>query len=569
MNPKRWQKPNGHPPSGLLLLHLEGEVHGRLADDLRRHIGACGDCRKSCAQLESGHSTFVAYRDGALLPAPAPRPQAFRQRLLALQNQPAPLGLLPRLRDFLALHAPSRLTFTLSAATAGVAFCLFFLLGTPRQSVYASQILENARSASDSLLAHSKVLHQRIRLQRASLVIERDLRHSRQSLQPAHAAALDPRLQQTLALARVNLDDPLSASDFAGWRSGQARHTDSVRENAQSVTITTRVEGAAIEDESLTLSRSDWRPIARRVEVRGEAPIEIDELSYEVADSGAGLIASAPAPAAPLSATAAEIPAPAEISPADLEASEIDLREALHAIGADVSASPDIWRSEHTVFVHPRSGNAHQMEAIAEAVRHIPHVKETARLGEAPQPPSAPNTTQPPLAQALAAEIGGTQEVGAFLASWQSRSAHVLAEAAALDELGRRYPADTTKALSPDLRARVNRLAAAMLSSLQRDSAESIKVISPKLDALAQQMKLSTVGEESEHLPGCLAWQENAALAAPRLRDFDRSVTLLFLPSQSDKSAALSPEKLLSDSLRAKSFLDLHLMSTCQIFSAN
>jgi len=575
MNRKQWQDRDGHPPADLLLLHLEDELEGRDANAVRVHVNQCAACRKACEELELGRSRFTAFHDSVVAPAPAPRTNAFHERLLA-EGEGSSVGFIDRIRGLFRINTPRRL----AVAFGGVSVCLIvwisFFLSSPRQSVYASQLLDDARIASDSLIAQSKVLNQKIRLRRGSLVIERSVHHGRPAPIAARESSIDPNLQQELDLAHVNLNDPLSASDFAAWRAALSGHTDTVKETAQSVIITTRVAGAAIAEGSLTLSRSGWRPIARSVEVRGEEPIEISEVSYDIGDAPSWKAAPAIGALAPSAAGTVSAPAaPAEVSTTELETSELDLREAFHSIGADVSAAPAIWRSEQTVFFHASTPKPGQMEAIREAASRIPHVKETdkqlARLAE-PQPladGAGAYTTTPPLESALEARLGDAQAMTSFLDSLRGRSAHLLAEAAALDELGKRYPVETIETLPPELRGRVNRLAASMLSSLQHDSVDYVKALSPTLDDMARDRNIAEPSDDGTNLPGCLPWQQNAALAAPQLQDLAKDVSLLFVANRTEKPVVLAADQLLSDSLRARLFLDVHLMSTCQLFGAN
>jgi hypothetical protein len=572
MNRERWQNREEHPPVDLLLLHLEGELEGRDADSVRQHVCQCAACQESCGQLERGISLFTAFHNSVVIPTPAPRPQALRERLLATKTRSASTPLTTRLQGLFRLNSPRRLAF----AFGGVSLCLIVwfavFLTTPRQSVYASQILDDARGASDSLLAQSKVLNQKVRLRRGSLVIERDVHHGRQAALQTHDSRIDAQFQQVLDRAHINLDDPLNANDFAEWRAAQREHADSVKEIPQGVTITTRVSGDAITEGSLTLSRSGWRPIARSVELRGEAPIEISELSYHISDSVSLLPESATASPLPAAAPAFNTPAAAvRVSATELEISELDLREALHAIGADVSAAPQIWRSEQTVFFRAFPETPEQMHAIEDAASRIPHVKEAAepsgQISAARQSTqmAASHAAASPLADVLASRFGSEQAADGFLDSLRNRSSDMIAEAAALDQLGKRYPVDAMKTFPPSLQARVNNLAASLLSSLQRDSAVYLKSLSPVLDDVAKERNITATNDDGRSLPGCLHWQQNAALVAPQLRDLDKNVSLLL----TEKSESLPTGQLISDSLKARSLLERHLTSTCQLFSSD
>jgi len=548
MNRKRWQDRDGHPSADLLVLHLERELEGQEAESVRLHLGQCADCRATSEQLQRGFSHFVAFQKQVVVPQGSPRTEALRERLLAASEGSVTEALTARLRSLFGAIPHVRLGFALGGAAVALGLGFIIFLGNPGQSVYASQILDQARMASDSLVSHAKVLNQTVRLQRGAFVLERNVRHGRQDTTHTPGPAIGMDLQQALELAHIDLNDPLNANDFAAWRAAQPRHTDSVKETAQELIITTHVGGSLIEEGSLTISRSGMRPIARSVEIRGEAPIEISEVAYQITDLPALQPESTALAPAPRGGTAAVAPAAAaEVSTADLEVSEIDLREALHTIGADTSAAPEIWRSEHAVLFRATPTDSRQDEKIREAAARIPHVREMEKQ-------SAPLDQLHPAA------------ANSSLATLQLRSAHVLAEAATLDQLGKRYSVGAVKGLPPDVRVRVNRLAASLLSSLQHDATDYLTTLSPTLDAMAQELKVPAVSDDGRNLPTCLTWQENAALATPELHDLDRSVSKLIQSRGAQEPAAPEEEKLIGDSLRARSFLERHLLSTCQLF---
>jgi hypothetical protein len=570
MNRDRWQDRTEHPPANLLLLHLDEELDERDSSAVRLHVDQCVQCRLACQQLSRGMSHFLTFRDSAVVPAPVPHVNTLYQKLASFNSSSEPPSFLARIRDLLRMDSSGKMALAGGFALVLLVVLGIRFLGNPEQSVYASQLLDDARNASDSLIAHSKVLDQRVRLRRGSFVMDADVHHGRPGRLEARSQNIDRKLQQELDLAHVNLNDPLNVGDFAAWRTTLPWKVDSVSENSQSVTITTHATGTEISGGTLTLSRADWRPIGRSVEVRGEAPIEISEVSYTIGDASAPSpeIAVASPSAVPEGVAAA--PIPTVISALELEASELELREALHTIGADVSASPEIWRADHAVLLHLHPQVTTQSASIRDTISHIPHVKESDA--------DSPNGSDVEVAQqsngAVAsshpsAENPQNSQTGSeFLDSMLARSSHANADAAALDQLAKRYSVDSIKGLPPDMRVRVNRLAASLLSALQRDSADYVKLVSPTLDQMASEQHVAEPKDDGLGLPGCLSWQQNAALAAPQLRELENDVAQLVAPDQSNAAPADS-RKLIAESLKAKSFLQVHLMSTCQLFSVN
>jgi hypothetical protein len=573
MKRKRWQDQQGHPPADLLLLHIEGELERSDATQLSLHLAQCPSCRQLCAQLELGGSQFAAFQQSVVLPEAALRLGALQESLRAAQNARSSGSLATRLRALFTFHSGPR--FALGTASALIALIagLSWYLGTPRQSVYASQILADAVHASDAMTAKSKVLHQKVRLQRGNLIIERNVHHGRSTAQQAKEPSIDAQFQHALDLAHINLDDPLNANDFAAWRAAEPRRNDKVNGTAQSVTISTRVKGEEIAESSLTLSRSDWRPIARSVEFRGETPIEISEESYDISD-----VAGSSPDLAAHGLAASPVPSPNSssatgVSIDELETSEIDLREALNGLGAEASANARIWRADDEVYYQSDATDPGLLQKLKLAARSIPHVtpgteksaplpgEDHAVSGSSPYPPNP--------ASELEARLGGPQQAGEFLETLRGRYTRAIAEAAALDKLGKRYPLETMKRLPPDLQTRVNNLAATMLSALQHDSAEYIKTLSPVMDDFAQEHRVAAAGDDAANVPGCLHWQENAALAEPRLLSLGETTSRLLARGQTLVPEPAETEQLIGESLAARSFLQRHLMSTCQVFGSN
>ena len=573
MNHKNWHDHEGHPPAALLLLHLDGELEGRDAESVGEHVRECSQCHSTCQQLERGMTNFAAFSESVIVPTPAPRSPDLQRRFREEDERTKKTGIGAALREMLFGTPNRRLTFVTGLASCALIAGLLVFLSSPKQSVYASQILSDARNASNSLMVKSKVLNQKFRLRRANLVIERTAHHGRVASVQANEPPVDPQLQRSLDAAHIRLQDPLSVDDFSEWRSAQDSHSDSVKETSQSFIITVRVSGSGVTEGSLTLSRSELRPIARSVEFRDEAPIEITEESYSISDSSAATSTAAnEAPAANPSESASSVDERTEPSLSDLENAELDLREAFHAIGADVTASAAIWRADHTVFYHADPKNTVQKRAIESAASRIPHVKEAeqgpnqAGIVESSKTNGAYKTT-PPLAHALKLSLGNEQAVTEFIDSIQTRSAKVQGEADALDELGKRYPPEAVKTMPGQLRKRVNALASSLLSSLQHDAAGYEKFLAPVLDNVSQGLNVPDSGAtSSDDLPGCLTWQQTATLAAPKLRELNRSVLLMFMPQNSESPGPLRPEELLAGTSRIRAFLEAHLISTCELF---
>jgi anti-sigma factor RsiW len=113
-----------HPQTDLLLQLLDGELGGRQARQVRRHVEACWQCRTALDDLQKTVAECVRYRKealGELLPAP-PRPWSDLSREFArIDATRPPLLARPMMRWALTAVAASSLV----AATLAVRATLF------------------------------------------------------------------------------------------------------------------------------------------------------------------------------------------------------------------------------------------------------------------------------------------------------------------------------------------------------------------------------------------------------------------------------------------------------------
>src|SRR5258706_1838972 len=62
-----------HPDDGLLLRHFDGELNGRQAKQVERHLAACWQCRTRVEELQNTVAECMRYREQALkVHTPAP-----------------------------------------------------------------------------------------------------------------------------------------------------------------------------------------------------------------------------------------------------------------------------------------------------------------------------------------------------------------------------------------------------------------------------------------------------------------------------------------------------------------
>jgi hypothetical protein len=251
----------------------------------------------------------------------------------------------------------------------------------------------------------------------------------------------DAALEETLRLASVDWNDPLNPRDFARWRDAQKGSTDQLSESTQTVTITTATQDSVISAASLTLARSDWRPVARRIDLRTQPPVEITEIGSELIDSDNVAAFHAP-PADPTVDGNASATTPSTF---ELEDSELRLREKLASLGLDATAAPVIWRTGDSVRFRIYSTSPEDIQKLRAATRNIPFVVEgaeraTAVTGGAPAPLDTEAESSAPFAGALERSVGGVDQANRYLASVRDLYRRAAAQSAVVNGLAVRYP---------------------------------------------------------------------------------------------------------------------------------
>src|SRR5664280_3428826 len=81
-----------NPEEGQLLPYLDGELPGRNARQIRKHLGACWHCRAEMEELESTVGDCVRYRKNVLGTCLPPPPDAWQDLSRGFDRIDASLG---------------------------------------------------------------------------------------------------------------------------------------------------------------------------------------------------------------------------------------------------------------------------------------------------------------------------------------------------------------------------------------------------------------------------------------------------------------------------------------------
>src|SRR5271157_4374913 len=330
-----------HPDDGLLLRYIDGELPGRKARQIQRHLEACWKCRTEIEELQATVADCVHYRKNVLeqhLPEP-PQPWADLSR--EFDRIDASFAAEPFWKHAAAgfgnlLPRPQALRWSMAAAAAlAVVFAIVYQLReTP--SVQAAALLKRAVAVAAQ---HPQPVH-RIRFRTRNLPV----------VLAAAGAALPPALTARFATAHYDSADPLSAQAFQAWRDSQAVKTDEIStvagpqaSDGECYRIRTLAPTGDLAAATLTLRGQDLHPVEGMLEFRDRGWIEFTEITEPPAvRDGAAVARNVEVPVRPSvpSGTAAFAPkASASIS------DELQVLSALHKIGADLGDPIEVKRS--------------------------------------------------------------------------------------------------------------------------------------------------------------------------------------------------------------------------------
>lgn len=585
MSEHRWETSGGHPGAATLLLHLEGELDGREAAEISRHLQDCWECRSHSERLQRGVYTYMNYRNDVLLPSVPPRPSTRSQFYTRLNGAVASTEVRSILDRVLRLLASTRLKLESAragwiAATISTAamISLYLLTVAHPPTLNAAEVLHRAilaeRTARSSI---RQVVHRRIRIRRGDRIVERDI-YSAGSRVAMNMAQVDPELNRAFGEANIDWSHPLSAERFSAWRAALPEEQDKITETADGIILDTTpsIEGP-IRCASLTLRQSDWRAVAERVEFRSEPPLEITEIAYEIRNASPTETSVEETVSKHISNASPNKMVAKHPTEGELEDAETLLREVAHRLGADVEEMPNIRREQGTIRFSASARNPQRRAEILAALRDLPLVRldvgdpEHPLMAEnAPKPAGSPTvpgaiyTTNPPLVKALADHLGSMNQATEYIGNLRDAYLRVLVQASALRELADRYSPRSIEPLSPESRTRVVTMAADHIAAIRQRSDEYLRLLTPVLDEMSRKQTFALQPDDrSEQSNPCVDWQAFAPAFVKNIRNLQTSFRRLFVVDETDEPVNLSVDALLRQSFASQSALRSQLESVC------
>lgn len=499
-----------HPNDHALLEFLDGELRFKKAEQVARHLAECAECRRRAGRFRNSMECFEQYRNAQLARLGGP-PEAFAGFGARLMAQSAELKKRRVEREMrLAGLLHTRYQWTAVATAAVVLLTVGWLLWRPAATVSASEVLRQARQHETQQLRafRNSVVHQRIAVNargysaeweiwRAATVRQKHTEWSEQGIAREIAAVY--------AANHMNVDQPLSAADYADWHDSLAEKTDVVtkleaRKLLQITTAVAHPEPGQIEQVKLLVREEDWHPVSESIDVHA---VSGGSLHYSVVETSYAVM---PMEAVPLRVfhpegnttqirtETAENAQNGAMMPSDAQllASQARVDEMLHKLGADVKEMPEVRNAGGRIEVSLWMGEGVRREQILSAVKGIPFV--TARDATAITHASfaLPTTverslyaTKPPLAKALAEYAGGDSEAANTMTALNDAERRVYAETAALGRLEKSYPEERRRALPQELQRAIAQMANDHVRVIEREGREYLNLLSPVVEAMA------------------------------------------------------------------------------------
>lgn len=520
-----------HPEDGLLLRYIDGELPGRKARQIQRHLEACWKCRTEIEELQATVADCMHYRKNVLeahLPE-APNPWADLSREFhrideSFAAEPFWKRLMPRANSL-------RWSMAAAAAIAVICAVVYQLRETP--SVQAATLLKRAVAAS---IQHPQPAR-RYRIRMGGVQVIRA------------AAKIDAplpiALSARLAAAHYDAADPLSAAAFQSWRDAQAVKTDEVSTitgaaGSESYRIRTSTPNGDVAAASLTLLSSDLHPVEGTLEFRDKETIEFIELTEPAVSDGTPVARNVEVPvrSSVPSGTAAFAPRPmASIS------DELQVLSALHQIGADLGDPIEVKRSGGRVLVGGVGVPPQRQKQIHDMLDALPNVSVdfanpaavSSGVPATSDGAAAAETTKPApgskVQTRLEQQLGGRAEFEKFSSQVLDANEAAMSRAYALRLLAQRFPASDESALSAADRRELRGIAAEHIAALATQITAIQHVLNPVLTSMG-------APAQARAATSATAWQPAAEdlFRASRRVEVLLSVLLGVTPSQANAS---------------------------------
>jgi hypothetical protein len=460
-----FSKTDEHVSDEQLIAAIDADCPRPLSANAGRHLERCWQCLARKEQLKDTIFKVVDYQQQLLaefLPPPARGEERFLTRLDS-QIESARHGFWPRLvkhlRSLGSLPMNPVFASVLVVVLAISSLLVIWRRSTP--AISANAFFENGekwdKNPGDG---EPGVVYQRIRISTPQQTVERAVYRDVQRRRRPRTDAPKPdegQLTKQLSEAGVSWTEPLSVEGFQRWHDQQRVTRDQVRSGGDLLTLTTDVEGSSVANQSLTLRKSDFHPVGRRIQFRTAGTIEIAELDYAVL----GWNAVNDSIFEPLESSPPVSPRPlmvgALLTRAELDEAELEARVILSRLNADSREQLEFSRSNQAIIINGVVETNERKHDLLSQLRPLPHVVASIFSLEELDDRRLSGRSSVSSVQAYSAEVAGPSPLEQWLrqsgkpqAEVSSISQQILDEAlavqqdsSALNELLQRFAPDS------------------------------------------------------------------------------------------------------------------------------
>jgi hypothetical protein len=500
-----------HPEDGQLLRYIDGELPGRKARQIAKHLEACWQCRTEIEELKATVAECIRYRKnvlGAHLPGPPNPWQDLSRGFARIDDSVSAEWFFARI-----LRSSASLRWSLAAAAAIALVCGVFYQLRETPSVQAATLLKRAVAASAAQPV-KPVRHVRFRT------------GSQQFIRAVAAGKAPEALPQTMQakfeIAHYDSANPLSARAYQAWRDAQVGEQDEVstvadpqEHSGNCYRIRTTTAAGDVAAATLMLRTTDLAPVEGLLEFRDNEWIEFSEFAESPDRSTeantASNVETSERPAVPPSRLAAVPPRPS-VSITD----ELQVLSALHQIGADLGDPILISRTSDKVIVSGVGVAPQRQQAIQRTLESMPNVAvqfsepvaapiPEGSASAAPAPSGTARASAPPskIQNRLEEQLGGRAELERFISRILDVDEGVMSRAYALHDLAQRFPAAAETGLSAENRRVLREMAREHVTALSSTVNSLQRALAPVLTSLGGTAARRTVS------PGT-AWQASS-----------------------------------------------------------
>jgi hypothetical protein len=358
---------------------------------------------------------------------------------------------------------------------------------------------------------------------------------------PAGRGVASVRIQSVFEKVHVDWSDPLNPDQYAAWHASLAAAADRVTKHDGSITLTTSAHASAIREASLTVDAADWHPTRKWYQLESGTEIEISEVSFHIGTS------QVPADVSSHRTDAAPV---ATIADDGFLATEMEVRSAMHVLGADLGESWEIHRSpDGGVIVKGMIGDRDKLALAQQRISQIPHVHQQLESAGATLPgfiatdgPStqviSPEPVKPALEDKLKASFPDQAVRTAHVNAVLSASDEQLIRVLAVKRLALRYTPSVEAELDDTSKRKLRDILDDHIGALRSHSASLAGLLEPLLDLSPEPAR--------EAMPAG-SWQERSEATFQSVRTIDQLCTELLIGVAHPTRDASQSERLLKE----------------------